>query len=241
MTRRQRVLRWSIGLIAGIGVIVAHGVAFWWLEAMPRSEYSGQWPEPFASYLAADKLQPAIEDQAVLWDTAPLFLPTAWNYAPDHRERIKFEDIQPLFETLEPQTTLPAVDISTVVPLPEPSLQQPHEILVNENRFEGFGQESRPVVPLSERKGHVQVIDLHSGDTVRRSIPFPDAITLSLAMPPLSPVTLLVYITSEGSVGQPLLIHTSGSDAIDLSLRQLAVSQLVATLAPGYYKIVIGP
>lgn len=186
-----------------------------------------------------------LAEQAWLLDTTPIFLPTPWSYAPKPEYLTQaVEATGFLFDDSEPHITLKAGPLPNETLLPSPPIRRSMQVLLRDfwNFFTGFGEKAQHISPLPQRTGHCRIVSLNSGCHVHESL-LPEILGLRLSMPPLNPVTFLVYINNGDILGSPLLLKASGSDAVDRILREFTEQDLLPSinLEPGYYQIIIGP
>ncbi|MBS0663577.1 MAG: hypothetical protein JSR48_09960 [Verrucomicrobia bacterium] len=184
------------------------------------------------------------KNDAALTDPTPLFLPTEWNAAQDplpesaRREpgssfagypaKLKFAQNE-LTLTLPPPVEVPA----------NPSLAL--ELGRPPQTFLGLNPESNPVKQLAARKAFVEIVSARDGEPVMTE-------ALSDASPPDSqggwqPMEFLVAVDAMGLVGPPILTESSRVPGVDGYFRiylekSLRVGQ---RLAPGFYRISVGP
>lgn len=242
-------LTWGV-LLIGIAI---HLLSFFYfkIKTLPRPHEQKPITPRFLAYPEADRTDShqLIAEQGLLFDTTPVFLPTQWNYKGQQGESqmskmfTQIEKENPPFDTFGPSITLKEIDLMEVVGLPDPRPSRPSDLLEREywNSFAGFGA-SPDTIPLGERSSYFKIVDMQSGYVVG-SITLTDAIDPSLDIPPLNPITFLIYVDKWGLVGSPLLLNTSGSDNLDLTLRKFTASEVFSqtVLKPGYYKVLIGP
>ena len=235
---------WGILLIG----IAAHLLGFFFYKPLYKPKEIKPIPSSFVTYPKTD-IQQVIVEQAWLYDTAPVFLPTTWNYSGQRGENrinevfTQIKKMDPPFDTFKPNITLNKIDFMEVAALPDSSLNRPSDLLQNEywNFFSRFGK-TPEITALDRRTGHFKIIDMQSGYVID-DISLVDDIETPLDIPPLNPITFLIYIDKWGSIGSPMLLNTSGDDNLDLALRQFTAYHLFGKTPPksGYYKVLIGP
>ena len=249
--KKKRGNPWLLSVNAWIAMLIAGVVQFLIFFSTPFSGTSlPKGPEEQASFVVypegkENNYQRLLEEQAWLMDTAPVFLSTSWNYAPELESIIQeaTEATVPLFDAFEPSITLNKEAFPDEIALPTPFIRNSLEMLSQDfwGFFSGFGQKYQNVQPLPERSGHCRIIALDSG--LERERFLPASLTDSLSMPPFNPVTFLIYVEEGSLLGLPLLLKASGSDAVDRNLRKFVEQELLHGLGleSGYYRIVIGP
>ncbi len=202
-------------------------------------------PEPAAPARAPTPPSVRLVDAGVimttmLLDPTPLFLPTEFNssridYVP--REpggafagfpfKNAFADSE-LDLHLPPATAVPATPADAVADDPPGA------------PFIGFGRADPVVEPLSPRGAYVEIMDAGTGRSVL-------GMTLVDARPPAAapwrPVEFIAAVDPSGLVGPLVPTSRSGADDVDSYFgRYLADTLRVGQrLAPGFYRIVVGP
>lgn len=233
---------WQIALAAGLFL---HLLAFATLRIVTRSSPEVTFPEPFIKYP-----QELIEtgggfadvSYGDLFDPAPLFLPTLWNFAPDFGNLHLDREVEPLFEPFEPVISLSAQPPAILAEEIRPGYNLPRNLLENErsNHFSVFGQRRRAIEKAPLRAGFMEVKRAGLESMSIGSV-LPDGLA-EVTQDMLSLVFFQVLIDKAGPVGEPLIMKGSGSPRIDLALRNyLATPFLLSGLKPGYYTVTFGP
>lgn len=181
---------------------------------------------------------------ALLNDSAPLFIPTRWNYL----SRMEFDGYQlpepePLFEAYPPRVSSEVVG-NQRFEVHEGDLENGAERMLEfppTSYFEGLGRRPVTVAALPERTAAYLIENLLDGERVlsgsltRESLPL-------LPESAWQPVTFLLFVESMGGVGRPLPVGGSGNETVDRQLQDwLGQAEFWKTLKPGYYRIHIGP
>lgn len=197
----------------------------------------------------------ALREQALLFDSEPLFLPTTWNFASHAAHPLKISP-RPVFPDFPAHVDPTGQDNpggvfaqNSVRPEVSPlTTLQPGQWDV----LGVFGQAPSLAPRLPERGAFLQVTRLDSSnDPAAR----PGRLVLeeiwSAAEAPKStlnlqalwgPATFLVLFSDTGPVGEPLLVNSSGIYAVDDDLRaRLDARFRHRPLPPGTYQVVIGP
>jgi hypothetical protein len=195
----------------------------------------------------------ALREQALLFDSEPLFLPTTWNYAsrlarpqnvrprpvfPDYTTQVKPPGEAPL----RLQSRLFATDTTPLAALQPgqwdvfnvfglaPSLAPPlpaRGALLRVTRFDAGAAAANPVAPLVLEESWAPAEAPRSTQNLQAL---------------WGPATFLVLFSATGEVGQPLLINSTGIYAVDDDLRaRLDARFRRHPLPPGTYQAVIGP
>ena len=221
-------------------------VGSWWLwtgSAIPvaPAKIQASRPSILLAPTAKGSRDSALREQAEYMDPTPLFFPTKWNYGQGGlRDSVKPQPGQ-IFGWIEPKFVFSDQDITSH--LSEPVVDSIHLADVvksgNEAPFAGIGESDTKPFVLPERGGFLEVTDLRNGKTV---------IAQKLGEipgvgPDFTPAEFLVSVGRAGLVASPVLMGSTGREETENILRTyLAKSFRVGErLAPGMYRILIGP
>ncbi|MGJ3243227.1 MAG: hypothetical protein ACFE0O_09770 [Opitutales bacterium] len=239
--------RFVIGLLMVTGVLLHAG--FFWVLTIPI-------PEPLrpagteAGIVVLDAgpsaLGQLVSDQATLLDSAPLFLPTRWNFASRIDRPAAFAETSPLFGGDPAQVLWSPGALVAGLGETDP-VEQPTELLAARLwpvPTAGLGTRDRPRQALPARIAQVRIRSLETGALSERPV-MPDEAPASLRSLPdslWSPATFLLTVPAAGSRIPPLLVSSTRSDAVDAALRRwLGSGDALPDLPAGSYEIVIGP
>ncbi len=234
--------RWQIALAAGFFL---HLLTFAALRIVTLSSPEVSFPEPFIKFpqdLVETDGESADISYGDLFDPAPLFLPTLWNYAPDFGNLHLEREVEPLFEPYEPVISLSAQPPAILAEEIQPRYNIPRNVLESErgNDFSIIGRREQVIEKAPQRAGFMEVKKAGSESWMMESV-LPDGLA-EATRDMLSWVVFQVLIDKTGPVGEPLLLKGSGTPQTDLSLRDyLATPFLLAGLKPGYYVVTFGP
>jgi len=184
-----------------------------------------------------------LKEEAMLRDPAPLFLPTQWNAGenalpPDARREPggSFEGYAAHLWFVDPALNLklpPAVSVP----------QRPADAFLTEKParpFAGFGQSDTAVTPLVSRAAYVEVLAAADGKVI-----LAQAVrdTLPLGEASWQPLEFLIAIEPSGMVRPPMLTESSRVTAVDDFFEDYIETGLHIgeRLAPGFYRVSIGP
>lgn len=184
-----------------------------------------------------------LREEADLRDPTPLFLPSRWSATEDalpadaRREPgASFAGYPPILSYAEAELKLslpPAVEVPG----------RPADAFAVEKLarpFAGFGQRDRAIAPLPARGAFVEVVS--AGDGQRTF-----AQALDEAKPPgestWQPLEFLVAVDAAGVVGPLVLTESSRVAAVDQYFDKFLtqVFHVGERLAPGFYRVSIGP
>ncbi len=240
---REKRLPWfALSVIVGVLLLGA----LMWLLSVPLPPYRApEFPKPLVSIDVSSGAEIGgglLGEQAALFDTEPLFLPTRWNAG---RARSALEIAHGRapspFSTYDLRIApdaeaLPAalVDAPPVLLTPESLLSARHT-----DFFAQFGKGGN-VHPLSERSALLRVIQ---GSKTIAEVVLRGRFSPELDGTLWSPLDFMVLVGPDGElVGEPLLQGTTGNEAVDEALRALVRGHLEGRrLGEGHFKVSIMP
>ena len=189
-----------------------------------------------------------LQEQAVLFDTVPLFLPSIWNVSGRNNSYDGFQKInQPmLFSPYPEQIT---ISENSIIPSLNESLTEGVSAMTLLDLqywdfFTVYGLKETPNLPLPRRDGYIELYELRSGRLAdARIIEWIDDSENREATDLLwTPMTFLVRIEYGLLKGEPLIITDSGNEAINRKMRRyLNETFPFAGLVSGNYRAIIGP
>lgn len=241
----QSVSRWTVSVVLAMGV---HAAAVLVLQT-PAIEIGQaksrattiEWLGPQAA-----TTETLIGEQLALFDNAPLFLPTNWNYAviqdpapysnastaffPDFGNKFAFEtEGSPTTAIKMPATYATSLDAVREFHWPYLST---------------FGRVDRTPVDLPARVAWIEVRSIDSGRLVLSRPVSAESAPEAGNWPDWRPFNLLFDINELGVVSEPLVAPPgSQAEEIDAFFRRFVKRGLQPglLLAPGYYSATIGP
>lgn len=229
----------QVWLIAAItSVTLVGGTAA--LVRVPVSPASTERIPPARSMLAFAE---ANQEQADLYDPTPLFLPTPWNARPPSLAAGTAREPGGWNRDYAPQPTYTEDSARPVFPPPVDVPATPADALaIGTPRvpFAGMGRVDREIPKLNARHAFVEILAASSGQIVLTKV-------LTDARPPTDsdwqPMEFLVTAAPAGLIGSPRLATSSGVEQVDRYFQDYLVKTLHigARLAPGFYRIKIGP
>lgn len=228
-----------IALLLGVCV---HFVGFLAFRVISNPLPTREPSMPFVSYVSPETLLSGaeLEEQAILFDSAPLFVSGPWNAAhqlkPPSRDRALLR-----FPAYEPPEDFSEELLPDGAPFGQDySVTEPADLLALRywDLFRGFASEQPPTAELEATGVFVEVRSL-SGQVLRAA---PVAIEL-LSMQAIQPATYYLRVESDGRVvGRPTLSASSGDTAFDAAAYTwLAESGFSAGLPAGLFQIFIYP
>lgn len=237
-TNRRRVLGAAL-------MIVLAGTGWWlWSEraAAQPDRVAPRVPEPFVQIAgsggaAADRV---LQERAEFFDPSPMFLPTARNAGQEalpQRLVVQpgqvFLDFPAKWRVAE--ANLPSYG-SEAVTAPEGLADVMAR--ASEAPFAGLGEAPSPARRVEPRVAFLEVKSIQGSALIQS--PIQDA---AVPRPDFAPLEFLATVSAAGLVVQPLLVVGSGVDEVDSFFRDYLGSgfRLGDKLAPGVYRIVIGP
>jgi hypothetical protein len=233
---------YKIALVIGVGV---HLAGFLLFNIDPLDDT----PPPFSPALVQfspsqpDQTQSWLAEQTLLFDSAPLFLPTRWNTSqPTPPVALTRKQAADPFPAPEPVLSIDQVRL----PPDEVALagdnQQSHELLrpAYWSPFHGFGLGNQTEIsPIPAGIG-LQAVAMSSGETVvslRLPVTHPALVETSL----WSPAVFTILVDEAGAIGSPMLMESSFDERVDDALRDLLRTLDWTSLVPfGYYRVTVG-
>jgi len=229
--------RWAFSAFAGV---VLAGLMLWLFRASPTMNPSAQRSIARQTVTLVNERDQAVNDETVLLDPTPLFLPTKWNSTQRElasREpggRFQGYDTPKLsFSESELKLGLPSPIVTPVGPAEAVAADAPTGVLA------GFGR-SRLTVTAADSRGAFVEVELAA--TGRKVL----AQAVSVVPPAKAawqPVEYVARVDAAGLVGPLVISARSGVEEVDsyfanYLIRTLRVGE---RLAPGFYRISVGP
>ena len=198
---------------------------------------------PFVQYVSPNTLfsGAALEEQAVLFDSAPLFVPGKWNASHNLRPLSRERTLLSFDAYGEPRSDFSSALISKELPLGlKFAVTEPVDLLALRywDLFGGMGQ-TAPVVEQLESTGVFVEVRTVEGRVVQ-TVPVDLAV---LSMQAIQPTTYFLGVEAGGRVvGRPTLSVSSGDTAFDTAAYTwLVESGFTAGLPAGFLEIRVYP
>ncbi|MEO6569646.1 MAG: hypothetical protein ABIO94_12845 [Opitutaceae bacterium] len=183
----------------------------------------------------------AFDEQKILADPTPLFLPTKWNAA---RKEVRRPEPGAMFESFPPSDIASALEQGLKAKFPNP-VNVPAttvEALADSpgSLFAGIARGEGKAPTLDPRAAFVKIVAAGTGQAVLQQ-------TLLEARPPgdgpWQPMEFLGRVDAVGFVGTLTVTRQSGVEGVDDYFRRYLVQTLRIgqRLAPGVYRISVGP
>lgn len=236
-----------VALLAGAALVQAS--LYLLFSADLPEEPARALPRPYLRYTgelesnAAERLR----QEAALYDSAPLFVPTAWNAATRPPLPRQETPAASLFEPFGARLSLSGESLRPTPPVPpaqvaDELLQTPYAGMAP---LATLGQRARPILPLPEgdRSGELTARIYPAGEEtallVRRVI-LPEGEGPGEAL--WEPALFRLDVGPLEAVRQPVLERSSGLPALDRALAAaLGRPWFSADLPAGYYRVQVGP
>jgi hypothetical protein len=198
---------------------------------------------PFVQYLSPSSLLSgaALEEQAALFDSAPLFVPGKWNASHNLRPLSRERTLLSFSAYGEPQRDFSSALISEGLPVGlESAVTEPVDLLALRywNLFRGIGQ-TAPVVEEFEGTGVFVEVRTLEGRVVQTLA----ADLAILSMQAIQPTTYFQAVDAGGrALGRPTLSVSSGDATFDIAAYNwLVESGFSAGLPAGFFEIRVYP
>ncbi len=204
------------------------------LNAEPRSQVG-------LTRLDEKSADAVTREEAVFRDPTPLFLPTPWNAGAEVGPRVPTTGPEGRFPDYAAKWVNPAMELPVwFAPTPVPALPAAG-LRVGERRnpFGAVGRRETAIEPLPERLAFVEVLQTETG---RRVLATPLTLVTGAPAADWQPLELLVGVDRTGWV-DAAVTSGSGVDEWDRFLRRFIEKEfrLAQRVAPGFYRVVVGP
>jgi hypothetical protein len=233
--------RW---LVAGVCAffVMALGVMLFRAPPAPGTPTAVTATLPPVLLRPADGSDAAFDEKKILADPKPLFLPTSWNATP---KAVPRPEPGARFKNLSDRegAIMPATELKLNLPPPVAVPSTPVAALLMDkpgSALAGFGRAAAALPVLPSRGAFVEIVTEGTGRAVLRQ-------ALHDVNPPggelWQPMQFLVAVDAAGLVGAVSLTQHSGVEGVDdYFQRYLAQTLRVGQrLAPGFYRISVGP
>jgi hypothetical protein len=226
-------MAWTLASVTGVIVLV-------WLAFLVRI------PEAPPAKLAdrphsVGLVNPVVITETMLQDPTPLFLPTEFNSS-----RIDYVPREPsgAFAGFAPKMTFSDVELELHLPPAMVVPATPADALAGDPPgapFIGFGRPDPVVEPIAPRSAYVEIIEAGSGRSVFGT-PVADAHP-PVSSVPWQPMEFIAAVDSSGLVGPVVPTTRSGVGEVDayFGLYLAETLRVGQRLAPGFYRIIVGP
>lgn len=186
-------------------------------------------------------LDPVVVKATMLSDPTPLFLPTQFNSS---RRDYVAKEPGGAFSGFAPKLTFGETELTLKLPASSTVPTSAAEALAGDPPgapFLGFGRRDPVMQPLSTRTAYVEIRNSGTGAKVYAQAVI-DAHPPARSMP-WQPMEFIAAVDTAGLVGPLVPTERSGVDDVDAYFgRYLAETLKVGQrLAPGFYRIVVGP
>ncbi|MBI5770977.1 MAG: hypothetical protein HZA93_24585 [Verrucomicrobia bacterium] len=233
--------KWAVALIGALVAVGAVAVLF----RAPHPDAPADKPSKVSVAMTSN---PLLRDEAVIFDPAPLFLPTRFNANP---RGIEMPEFGAAFPNYPPKLGFevyglkldalslpkPVGDLPAPAAAPGSALALPSP----EPLASGFGRAELAVPALSPRGGYLVI---KAADTGR---PVIAETLIESARPPGSsawlPLEFVAAVDPAGLVGALVLTTRSGVEEVDAHFQNhlARTLRIGERLAPGFYRICVGP
>jgi len=199
-------------------------------------------PEIGLTRLVRTNASNLVSAEAEFFDPTPLFLPTKWNSDQKKLPANILRDPGQMFQDFPPRLVFVdqslSLDFHYTVQIPDKHIDT-IRVLDNPSAYSGIGRSEVKLSILAERGAYVEVTQSgRTGKILAEALP-------DLELPAVNwhPLELVAMIDAAGIIGRLSLVESSGVDEIDVKVREYLVQtvHLGGRLAPGFYRILVGP
>ena len=240
-------LRLLLGLavLGGLAIHVVLLLAPWKERDLPAEDPDSLGVLYFPRNGAAD---PSLREQATLFDSAPLFMPTRWNSASRYGNVTSLREATDLFIPYPARVRLPA-DPPALFPrsVPDPSGLSPASGEDPEGipdwLLARYGREPARPLPAVEPSGPVRIDRLSGPSTLpRQYVPLPADLAMSSPRELWQPAVFHLHLHHGSVVGRAVRRESSGFPEWDGALaRYFSSPSFAGKLPDGYYRILVFP
>lgn len=231
-----------VGLLLGV---VLHLAGFLVFRVISSPLPDRAVARPYVKYVSAGSLASdrELEEQAALFDSAPLFIPTRWNASQviavdsGHAMRRQFPEFEPkiqLLDELKPSSFL----VPQHIPVDEPL-----DLLASRfwRFFAGFAESVAPVVAFPDVVPMAEVSVV--GQSTARSLSIPVELNYTTASSVARPVLYYLRVSATGmALGAPTQGRSSGNADFDRAAGEwLRRPEVLGQLPQGYLSIKVFP
>ena len=185
-----------------------------------------------------------LRDQATLFDPTPLFLPTRWNTDQEPLPAAVQRQPGQVFPDFDAKLTYSRPELVLPIESAEATPERPVDLLKVQSHdpFLGFGRLDRKLAPLAARAAVVEVREVGTGNLVLRRV-LGDDVAIPAGEARWQPAEFLVSVTTAGLLGRPMETASSDVEDVDVFFRDylMGTLRLGERLAPGMYRVVVGP
>ena len=229
--------RWALSVAGAIALL---GLMLWLFRAGPTINSPVQGGGTQQKVTLVNERDQAVNDESVLLDPTPLFLPTKWNST--QRELTSREPGGRFQGYDAPRLSFSESELKLGLPSPIATPAGPVEAVAADapaGVFAGFGRRSLAVSATEPRGAFVEVELAATGRKV-----FTQAISI---VPPAKaawqPVEYVACVNAAGLVGPLVVSARSGTEEVDTYFADYLIRTLRVAdrLPPGFYRITVGP
>lgn len=232
-------------VLGAILVIALAGAGWWtWSErtlARPDGATT-KTAEPFVRLTGANSAADdrVLQERAEFLDPAPMFLPTARNAGQGGLPARLVAQPGQIFLDFPANLRVAEANLPSYG---SDALTAPEGLVdvmtrANEAPFAGLGEMAIPARRVEPRAAFIEVKSMQGNVLIATALG-----TLTLPREDFAPLEFLATVSASGLVGEPLLVAGSGADDVDNFFRDYLAKgiRLGEKLAPGAYRVVIGP
>lgn len=240
----RRRAGWWVGTLTVLMASLSIMVLFRPVASRPNHPSKAVVPKVSITPLGMAGARSWLNEQATFYDPTPFFLPTKWNT----NQGPLPASVQPqpgqVFPNFGAELTYGRSELALPIAAAESTPRSPSDLLKTPSRdpFLGFGRVDIPLEPLAPRTAVLEITEIGSGRVVH--VPnIASSVVLPAGQAEWQPAEFLVCVTAEGLLGTPVETASSDVEDVDVFLRDYLEKtlRLGERLAPGMYRVVIGP
>lgn len=242
--RRTWALSAGIALVLVVGVVALFRFP---KPSDPKEDATTSTDGPGGVSMGLTRLDPhagnvLLNEEAMLFDPTPLFLPTEWNVGHNTLPDNLIRDIGHSFSDYPAQLTFNEVGVALGFPAPVEVPAKVTDVLPMLGRqqpFAGLGRTDATVAVLRERGARVEVTAVRDGAEAL-------SLTIPIGQVPADlwqPMEFLLAVDAAGLVGPPVLMVQASDERLGATLQEMLAKtlHLGERLGPGIYRVCVGP
>lgn len=229
--------RWTVAIVGAIIAGTWGAAVFRAPQAIPGNERGN---ETKRTVTLVPPGESAINDEAMLLDPTPLFLPTRWNAT---QRAVSPREAGGRFQGFDaPRYSFPEIELKLGLPAAIAVPTGAAEAVANDApaiAFVGFGHSDRPIAVPPARGAFVEIVAAGTGRRVFQQ-EMAEAVPTAATWQPLE---FIAGVDAAGLLGPLVLSARSGVDEIDgyFSNYLIRTMRVGERLPPGFYRIRVGP
>lgn len=239
---------WALATAVAFAVVLGVVVLFQSSEPIVKKEDGKDSPSgPGGVSMGLTRLDPnagnvLLNEEAMLFDPTPLFLPTDWNVGHNTLPDNLMRGIGQSFNDYPAQLTFNEIGVALGFPAPvtvPANVTDALPMLGRQQPLAGLGRTEAGVAAMPERSAKVAVMAVRDGVEAL-------SLTVPIGQAPAGlwqPMEFLLAVDAAGLVGPPVLMVQASDERLGATLQEMLAKtlHLGERLGPGIYRVCVGP